>query len=87
MTEQELETYINELQARRRALVLQLTEVDAQSATLSAGGGSKSYTNRAVADIKAKIAFIDGEIQNAQAALGRTVATGEIQSNYAEFQT
>lgn len=87
MTEQELETYINELQERRRALVLQLTEVDAQSATSSFGGASDSYTNRAVADIKAKIAFIDGEIQNAQAARGRTVATGEIQSNYAEFQT
>ena len=85
MTGQELEDYINELQARRRALVLQLTDVDAQSATSSFGGGSDSYTNRAVADIKAKIAFVDGELQTAHAARVGAAAPGEIQSHYAEF--
>ena len=87
MTEQELQDYVSELQARRRKLVLQLAEVDAQSATSSFGGASDSYTNRSVADLKAKIAFIDGEIANACAALGAGDAPGEIQSHYAEFSS
>ncbi len=85
MNAQELTDYIQELQARRRRLVLQLAEVDAQSATSSFGGASDSYTNRSVADLKQKIAFIDGEIANASAALGAGDAPGEITSHYAEF--
>jgi len=85
MSEQELRQYISDLQARRRALVMQLTDVDAQSATSSYGGGSDSYTNRTVADVKAKIAFCDREIASAKAALGLGAAPGSFKPLYAEF--
>lgn len=59
-----------QLEKRRDALVDQLTAVDAASASVSAGGGSKSYTNRSVSDIKAKIAFISREIARIDSLLG-----------------
>ena len=54
--------WLEELKAQRTALKRQLFAVDAQSATMSAGGGAKSYTNRSVADLKEKIAAIESEI-------------------------
>ena len=70
MTREDAQIRKEELERRRNALVDQLTELDAQSASISAGGGSKSYTNRSVADIKAKIAFIDKEIARLDYMLG-----------------
>ena len=59
MTRTEAQERKRELEKRRDALVDQIAAVDAQSASMSSGGGSKSYTNRSVADLKAKIAFLD----------------------------
>jgi uncharacterized small protein (DUF1192 family) len=70
MTREDAQIRKEELERRRNALVDQLTELDAQSASISAGGGSRSYTNRSVADIKAKIAFIDKEIARLDYMLG-----------------
>lgn len=62
MTRDEKQTWLKELEDKRLELKRQLFSADSQSATLSASGGSKSYTNRSVADIKAKIAAIESEI-------------------------
>ena len=70
MTREETQSRIAELEQRRNALIDQLTEIDTQSATMSSGGGSKSYTNRSVADIKAKIAFIEREIARLNFSIG-----------------
>ena len=70
MTREDAQSRKAELERRRNALVDQLTEIDTQSASFSAGGGSKSMTNRSVADIKAKIAFIDREIAMLDYMLG-----------------
>lgn len=58
------------LQNRIQELENQLLAVDASSATLSSGGGSKSYTNRSVADLKAKIAYARRELARIEARLG-----------------
>jgi len=71
MTREQAEIRKAELEGRRNALVDQLTAVDAQSASVSAGAGSRSYTNRSVADIKAKIAYLDQEIARLAYALGQ----------------
>ena len=70
MTREDAQSRRAELEKRRDALVDQLTEIDTQSASFSAGGGSKSYTNRSIADIKAKIAFVDKEIARIDYMLG-----------------
>ena len=70
MTRTEAQERKRELEKRRDALVDQLAAVDAQSASMSSGGGSKSYTNRSVADLKAKIAFLDKEIARLAYRLG-----------------
>lgn len=85
MTTAELEQYLAELQADRSRLVRQLLAVDTQSASMSANGGGKSYTNRSVADIKAKIAFADTEIARVSAALGLTQSPDEMHPLYAEY--
>lgn len=54
--------WLQELLDQRLALKRQLFAVDAQSHTISAGAGSKSFTNRTVADLKEKIAAIENEI-------------------------
>lgn len=59
---EEKTAWLEELKARRMELKRQLYAADSNSASISAGGGSKSYTNRSVADIKAKIAEIEAEI-------------------------
>lgn len=61
-TNTEKRAWLKELESQRLALKRQLFSADAQSASMSAGGGAKSYTNRSVADIKAKIAAIESEI-------------------------
>ncbi len=85
MTREEATKRKQVLEKRREALVDQLTGVDAQSATLSSAGGSKSYTNRSVADIKAKIAACDREIRRLTAMLTGTSMPGAIKTIYAEF--
>lgn len=62
--------WLEELKARRIALKRQLFAADAQSATISAGTGSRSYTNRSVAELKAKIAACESEIAAVCAELG-----------------
>lgn len=59
-----------ELERRRDALVDQLSETDAASASVSAGSGSRSYSNRSVSDIRAKIAFLGAEISALRYRLG-----------------
>ncbi len=76
---------MKKLEARREALVDQLTEVDAASASVSSGSGSKSYSNRSVSDIKAKIRFCDREIAKLAAVLGLRPAPGGIKTIYARF--
>ena len=70
MTREDVQSRIAELERRRNVLDDQITEIDTQSASVSSGGGSKSYTNRSVADIKAKIAFIDREIARLNFSIG-----------------
>lgn len=70
MTIEEKTKRREELEAKRNALVDQLAACDTTSASLSSGGGSKSYTNRSVADLKAKIEFLDREIAKIDAQLG-----------------
>lgn len=66
-------TRIAELEAKRSALVDQLTSTDASSISVSAGGGSKSISSRSVAEIKEKIKFIDREIARLRGVCGRIV--------------
>lgn len=61
-TNTEKRAWLKELESQRLALKRQLFSADAQSASMSAAGGAKSYTNRSIADIKAKIAAIESEI-------------------------
>ena len=62
MTAQEKQAWLKELEDQRLALKRQLFSADSQSATISSGGGSKSYTNRAIAELKEKIAAVENEI-------------------------
>ena len=73
------------LEARRTALVDQLTSIDAQSATISTGDGSDSYTNRSVDDIKKKIRACDREIARLDAMLTGRPGPGAIKTIYVEF--
>ena len=75
----------DELRAKRDALVDQLAETDTQSATLSAGGGSKSYTNRTVEDLKKKIQFLDREIARLDARLGLRSNPGIVKSIFVRY--
>ena len=70
MTREDAQARYAELEKRREALVDQLTQADTQSASLSSGGGSKSYTNRSVADLRAKIKFVEAEMSRLGFALG-----------------
>lgn len=85
MTRDDCNNRLKELRARRDALVDQLSEIDAQSATLSAGGGTKSYTNRSVDDIKKKIAFLDREIAKLEARLGLRAHPGRIKPIFVRY--
>ena len=85
MTREEAQQRINELERRRNALVDQLTEVDATSATVSASSGSRSYTNRSVDDIKKKIRACEREIVRIGAQFGLCPPPGQIRTIYARF--
>lgn len=85
MTTQELKDRKAKLERNRDALVDAIAEVDTHSASISAGGGSKSFTNRSVDDLKRKIAFIDKEIARIDARLGLRRAPGRILVNQTEF--
>lgn len=80
--------WLEELKAQRLALKRQLFAVDTQSASMSAAGGAKSYTNRSVADLKAKIAAIESEIASVCADLGEPLPftpTGGVKRILARF--
>lgn len=71
MTREEAQNRKRDLEKRREALVDQISGIDAQSASISSDGGSRSYTNRSVADIRSKIAFLDKEIARLEYLLGQ----------------
>lgn len=73
MTAQEKKAWLDELLQHRMALKRQLFAVDSQSASLSSGGGSKSFTNRSIADLKEKIAAIENEIAGLCDELGEKI--------------
>lgn len=73
MTAQEKKTWLDELLQQRIALKRQLFAVDSHSVSLSAGGGSKSLTNRSIADLKEKIAAIENEIAALCGELGEEI--------------
>jgi len=72
MTRKEAESALADVKASLVALNRQRAEADAQSATISAGGGSKSYTNRNVADLDAKIAAVKLDYDTLLWRLGRS---------------
>lgn len=70
MTRKEAIARRAELERRRDALVDQLSETDAASASVSSGSGARSYSNRSVSDVRAKIAFLNAEISALDYRLG-----------------
>ncbi len=70
MTRKQAETRLTELRNKRNALVDQIADVDAQSGSISAAGGSKSYTNRKVEELQLKLRILEREIGKLEAALG-----------------
>lgn len=70
MTHEQLKERKSNLEMRRMALVDQITDADVASANVSEAGGSQSYSNRSVDDLKKKVAFIDKEIARIDARLG-----------------
>ena len=85
MTREECKARRDELRAKRDALVDQIAETDAQSASLSAGGGSKSYTNRTVDDLKKKVKFLDREIAKLDARLGLRSDPSRVKSIFVRY--
>lgn len=85
MMTDELNERLDELKAKRKALVDQLLEADVSSATISAGSGSKSYTNRAVSELQAKIRICDREIARVEAALGLRPSPGSVIGIYPRY--
>lgn len=85
MTREALEQRKQTLEARLEALVDQLTEADASTATVSSGAGSKSYSNRSVAEIERKIRACRREIARIDAKLGLRSSPGGIRTIYARF--
>ena len=84
MTREAAITRKGELEARLHKLEDQLLQVDASSASISSGGGSKSYSNRSVAELERKIRYCKREIVRLAAMLaGRP--SGGIQTIYARF--
>ncbi|MBR2983544.1 MAG: hypothetical protein IKC80_10010 [Kiritimatiellae bacterium] len=85
MTRKDAEVRVKKLQAQRDALVDQIADADVTSATISAGGGSKSYTNRSVDDLKKKVAFLDHEIAKLEARLGYRSHPGAIRHIFPRY--
>ncbi len=73
------------LEAKLHELEDQLMETDASSESMSSGGGSKSYSNRSVAEIERKIRYVKREIARLGALLAGRPAPGGIQTIYARF--
>ena len=85
MTRETLEQRKQTLEARLEALVDQLTEADTSSASVSSGAGSKSYSNRSVAELERKIRVCRREIARIDAKLGQRPSPGGIRTIYARF--
>lgn len=64
-------SWLDELLAMRRKLQRRIFAADASSATVSSGGGSKSYSQRSVAEMKEKLAALEAEIAAECAKLGK----------------
>ena len=72
MTRAEAEARLTESCEKLAALNNAMADVDTQSATISAAGGSKSYTNRSVADLERKIAAVQRDVEALQWRLGKS---------------
>ena len=84
MTRAEAQKRRGELKLRLQKLEDQLLETDTSSASISAGGGSKSFSNRSVAELERKIRYCKREIARLDAKLaGRQ--SGGIKTIYARF--
>lgn len=84
VTREEAQNRKAQLEARLHRLEDQLLETDASSASISSGSGSKSYSNRSVAELERKIRYCKREI----AKLGDMLAgrgSGGIKTIYARF--
>lgn len=67
-----------ELEKMIRQLEDQLLAVDTQSASVSSGAGSQSYTNRTTAEIKAKISYAKIQLARLEGQLGLRTPPGAI---------
>lgn len=85
MTEEKLKERKDFLETRISELEDQLLSADANSASVSAGGGSKSYTNRSVADLKAKLAYARKELKKVNYQLGEGENPSAIKTVYVGF--
>ena len=79
---QERKTY---LEGKIAELEDQLLSADANSASVSAGGGSKSYTNRSVADLKAKLSYAKRALAKVNFQLGEGANPSAIKTVYVGF--
>lgn len=80
MTREECKDKLRQLEARRDEIVEQITSVDVQSATHSAGGGSDSYTNRSIDDLEKKLRRVNLEIAKLEARLGLRAHPGRVKT-------
>ena len=84
MTRAEAQKRRDELKLRLQRLEDQLLETDTSSASISAGGGSKSFSNRSVAELERKIRYCKREIARLDGLLaGRS--SGGVKTIYARF--
>lgn len=86
MTREEAIKRKRELEMKRERLIDRLTEIDVASASISSGTGSRSYTNRSIAELQKQIRAIDNEIDRYARKLGGLPSKGDILSIYPKFK-
>ena len=84
MTRAEAQKRRGDLELRLQKLEDQLLETDTSSASISAGGGSKSFSNRSVAELERKIRYCKREIARLDGLLAGQ-HPGGIKTIYARF--
>lgn len=85
MTRKDAENRLAALRLKREELVDLIAEADAQSGTASAGGGTRSFTNRQTADVERKLKVVEREIARYEAALGLRADPGKVKTIYPRF--
>lgn len=83
---QRLEERLARLRERRDAVVDQIGASAVASASISGGGGGRSYTDKTAAERKAELAILDKEIARVEYALGLRDKPGSIRRIYARFR-